>query len=129
MSGRLLLDTNVIIALFPEDSNLHELLAGAQEVFVPVVAIREQYFGAYKSVKVKENLAVIDEFALSSTVLACDAGTAKRYGEIKNRLKEKGQPIPENDMWVAAIAQQHGLGLMSKDVHFEAIENLMVQSY
>lgn len=129
MSGRFLLDTNVIIALFGEDPKIHELLTGAEEVFIPAIAVGELYFGAYKSLKVEENLTLIDEFVLSSTVLACDTGAARRYGEIKNRLKEKGQPIPENDIWIAAIAQQYGLALVTRDVHFEAIENLMVESH
>ena len=43
---------------------------------------------------------------------------------IKNRLKEKGRPIPENDIWIAAIAQQHNLILVTLDDHFNEVENL-----
>lgn len=124
MSGKLLLDTNIIIALFAEDPIVQERLVDAEEVFAPCIAIGELYFGAYKSVKIQENLARIDEFALNNTVLSCDTDTAKRYGDIKNRLKEKGQPIPENDIWIAAIAQQYALTLITKDSHFGTVENL-----
>ncbi|HLG30750.1 MAG TPA: type II toxin-antitoxin system VapC family toxin, partial [Candidatus Brocadiales bacterium] len=102
MNGRLLLDTNIIIALFAGDLTVHEHMANATEVFISAVTIGELYFGAYKSTKVQENLTRIDEFVLSNRVLSCDADTAKRYGGIKNHLKEKGQPIPENDIWIAA---------------------------
>lgn len=84
-------------------------------------------FGAYKSLKVRKNLARIDEFTINNTVIACNTDTAKRYGEIKNRLKEKSQPIPENDIWVAAIAQQYALTLITKDTHFELVENLKIE--
>jgi len=98
-------------------------------VFVPCIAIGELYFGAYKSLKLEENLARIDEFALYNTVLPCEKDIAKKYGEIKSSLKEKGQPIPENDIWIAAIAQQYALTLVTKNPHFEAIENLNIENW
>lgn len=129
MNGRFLLDTNVIIALFAKDPVVHEHLSNAEVMFVPCVARGELYFGAYKSLRIEENLARIDEFALNNTVLACNTETAKRYGEIKSHLKEKGQLIPENDIWIAAIAQQYALTLITKDEHFEMVESLEVESW
>ncbi|MBU4320829.1 MAG: type II toxin-antitoxin system VapC family toxin [Thermodesulfovibrionales bacterium] len=127
MNGKYLLDTNIIISIFAKDPQIHNRLANAEEVFVPCIAIGELCFGAYKSLKIEENLARIDEFALSNTVLPCDIETAKKYGDIKNRLKEKGQPIPENDIWIAAIAQQYALTVVTKDLHFESIEDLKIE--
>jgi tRNA(fMet)-specific endonuclease VapC len=127
VNGRFLLDTNVIIALFARDPMIHERLSNASEVFIPCIVIGELYFGSYKSLKVQENLNRIDEFALSNTVLPCDIETAKKYGDIKNRLKEKGQPIPENDIWIAAIAQQYALTVVTKDAHFKLVENLKIE--
>jgi tRNA(fMet)-specific endonuclease VapC len=127
VNGRFLLDTNIIIALFAEDPKVHERLSSTSEVFIPCTAIGELYFGAYKSIKIQENLNRIDEFALNNTMLPCDIDTAKRYGDIKNRLKEKGQLIPENDIWISAIAQQYDLTLATKDTHFDMIENLKIE--
>ena len=129
MSGKFLLDTNVIIALFAKEPVVHERLSNADEVFVPCIALGEMYFGAYKSLRIKENLARINEFVLNSTVLACDTDTAKKYGDIKNQLKEKGQPLPENDIWIAAVAQQYDLTLITRDTHFHIIENLKIESW
>lgn len=129
MSGKFLLDTNIIIALFAKEPVVHERLSNTDEVFVPCVALGEMYFGAYKSLRIKENLARIDEFVLNITVLACDTDTAKKYGDIKNQLKEKGQPLPENDIWVAAVAQQYDLTLITRDIHFHIIENLKIESW
>ena len=124
MSGKYLLDTNIVIALFADESAIKENLAKADDVFVPSIAIGELNFGARKSARSKDNLARIDEFAESNVVLACDTGTAHFYGEIKNTLRVKGHPIPENDIWIAAIALQHGLTLVTRDAHFGEIENL-----
>lgn len=127
MNGKFLLDTNIIIALFSRDHGVHERISNASEVFVPCIAIGELYFGAYKSLRPQENHARIDEFAINNTVLICNTDTAKRYGDIKNRLKEKGQPIPENDIWIVAIAQQYALTLVSRDTHFDSVEELKVE--
>ena len=129
MSGKFLLDTNVIIALFAKEPVVHERLSNADEVFVPCIALGEMFFGAYKSLRIKENLARINEFVLNSTVLACDTDTAKKYGDIKNQLKEKGQPLPENDIWIAAVAQQYDLTFITRDNHFHIIENLKIESW
>lgn len=101
MNGRYLLDTNVIIAFLAREAGIETNLATADEVFLPVTAIGELYYGARKSGKLGENLARIDELVLSSVVLACDSETARRYGEIKNGLRMKGRPLPENDIWLS----------------------------
>jgi tRNA(fMet)-specific endonuclease VapC len=129
VNGRFLLDANIIISLFAKDSRIHNRIANAEEVFVPCIVLGELYFGAHKSLRIQENLARIDEFAISNTVLACDTDTAKRYGYIKNRLKEKGHPIPENDIWIAAIALQYALTLVTNDTHFDMVENLKVEMW
>lgn len=129
VNGKYLLDTNIIISLFAKDPQIHDRIAKAEEDFIPCIAIEELYFGAYRSSKLEENLARIDEFALSNTVLPCDTDIAKKYGDIKSSLKEKGQPIPENDIWIAAIAQQYGLTLVTKDPHFKAIQNLKIETW
>jgi tRNA(fMet)-specific endonuclease VapC len=99
-------------------------LEQADEVFVPSVALGELYYGARKSGRVAQNLAKIDEFAASSAVLSCAADTAKEYGVIKSGLRAKGRPIPENDIWIAALARQYGLILATRDIHFEVIDKL-----
>lgn len=129
MSGRYLLDTNIIISLFDKDPQIHILIAEAEEVFVPCIVMGELYFGAYKSQNIKQNLARIDDFARNNTVLVCNTNTAKIYGDIKNRLKEKGQPIPENDVWIAAIALEYALILVTKDSHFVIIDDLKVETW
>ena len=124
MAGRFLLDTSIIIALFKKDSNVHSHLITANEVFISCVVVGELYYGAFKSRKVDANLRQINQFVLQNTVLPCDTETAKIYGDIKNSLKNIGKPIPENDIWIAAIAKQHSLTLVTRDSHFSAVEGL-----
>jgi tRNA(fMet)-specific endonuclease VapC len=129
MNGRALLDTNVVIDLFANRPAVRQRLTEIQEVFISSIALGELYFGAYRSMRLNENLALIDEFIANNVVLGCDTETARRYGEIKNELRNKGRPIPENDIWIAAIALQHDLTLITRDAHFEEIVDLKKESW
>ncbi len=66
----------------------------------------------------------VDELLTKATVLSSDAMTSKEYGKIKSDLRKKGKPIPENDIWIAAVAIQYDLKLITKDSHFEYIDDL-----
>ncbi len=129
MNGRLLIDTNIIIALFDSEYAVQQHLVEDIEIFTPAIALGEMYYGAYKSARAKENIARIDEFASLSVVLACDSYTAQWYGQIKESLRKKGRPIPENDIWIAAIALQYDLILITRDDHFDEIDGLNVQKW
>ncbi|MEW6327120.1 MAG: type II toxin-antitoxin system VapC family toxin [Thermodesulfobacteriota bacterium] len=124
MSGKYLLDTNIVIALFAEDPSVVKHMVKASEIFIPVTVIGELFFGAFKSGRPKANAARIEEFAAINAVLACDIAVSREYGQIKERLHKKGHPIPENDIWIAAIAMAHGLTLVSRDEHFKKIGGL-----
>ncbi len=126
MNGKFLLDTSVIIALFADDTAVKDNLDKADEIFIPCIAIGELYYGAWKSARIQENVARIEEFAAANMVLECNSETARHYGEIKNALREKGRPIPENDIWIAAITLQHDLTVATRDTHFNEIPNLKV---
>lgn len=129
MSGRFLLDTNIVIAIFAKDSSVADHLAQATEVFVPSIVLGELFYGAHKSSQARANIARIEEFAGDTVVLACDAVTGREYGRIKNDLRIRGRPIPENDIWIAAIATQHGLTVVSRDDHFDEVSNLAVTTW
>jgi len=122
MNGRYLLDTNIVIALFADESAVTDRLREAEEIFVPSIVLGELYYGARRSSHVKENVARIDDFATGNIVLGCDTETARQYGEIKNGLRRKGHPIPENDIWIAAIALRNDLTLVARDAHYQGSE-------
>ena len=128
-TGRFLLDTNIVIALFARETAVQQRLAEASEVFVPSIVLGELCYGARKSTRVTENLTRIDEFVVSSTVLPCDTATAQQYGDIQNALRAKGRPLPENDIWIAAIARQYQLTLVARDGHFHEVDGLRVEEW
>ncbi len=128
MNGKLL-DTNIVIALFARDRTVEQQLARSKVILLPCIVVGELYFGAYKSTRIAENIARIQEFTAKNRILVCDQDTAHKYGQIKSALKAKETPLPENDMWVAAIALQYELTLVTRDEHFRAIERIRLEHW
>lgn len=129
VSGRFLLDTNIVIALFADEAIVKDNLAQASEIFIPSIVIGELYYGARKSGRVEANVARVGEIVDGSTILVCDAETARQDGEVKNKLRLKGRPLPENDIWIAALALQHELVLVTRDAHFQEVESLKTKAW
>lgn len=127
MPGSTLLDTTAVIALFAADKQVCDWIARTN-VLVSSRVLGELYYGALKSARSAANVARVEEFAASVGVLACDAATARQYGQIKDALT-KGRPIPENDIWIAAVAMQHGLALATHDDHFKEVEGLRLEKW
>ncbi len=129
--GGYLLDTNIVIAVFRQEGAILARLDNAApgSLFVPIIVLGELRFGALKSVMVEENLRRIEGFTAESNVLVCDEEAARLYGEIKDDLRRKGRPIPENDIWIAATALRHELALVTRDSHFEHVAELRVEQW
>lgn len=128
-AGSHLLDTNIVIALFAGEETVLHRLATATQFFVPSIVLGELYYGARNSGRTETNIARIDVFAATNTVLICNTTTAQHYGQIKHQLRMKGRPIPENDLWIAAITVQHQLTLVSRDDHFSEIGGLLTETW
>lgn len=129
VNGSFVLDTNIVIALLAGDAAVVERMAQAALVFLPSIVVGELFYGAYRSGRTEANIALLDQLVSSRAVLPCDAVTARHYGWLKHRLRVQGRPIPENDLWIAALARQHGLSLVSRDAHLIGIESLSVEQW
>lgn len=130
-NGKYLLDTNVLIALLEEEIVIQDRGSSQKTtpVSLPAPAIGELYYGARKSRNTTENLAKVDRLTQRFPLLYCDLDTARWYGIIKNQLQREGRPIPNNDIWIAAIAMQYGLVLVTRDAHFDAVESLPTERW
>jgi tRNA(fMet)-specific endonuclease VapC len=71
-------------------------------------------------------LAEIQNLLIAVVVLSPGLTTADHYGQIRAALAKAGTPIPENDIWIAAIAQEHQLPVAARDPHFDRVPGLQV---
>src|SRR5215467_10122138 len=118
-----LLDTNIVICILNRDHSITRLITSDMQVYVPCIALGEAIMGAHRSERIHENLQAIKSFSKTIPVLPCNAGTAEAYGLIHARLLHKGKPIPDNDIWIAAIAHQRDFTLITRDSHFKYIDS------
>jgi tRNA(fMet)-specific endonuclease VapC len=120
----MILDTNAVSAVLAGDRQLEKVLSRRAVHEIPVIVIGEYRYGLLRSRarKVLEPMlvALID----NSVVLPVDAETAAAYATVREQLRKSGTPIPENDVWIAALAMQHDLTIVSRDVHFGVVEGI-----
>lgn len=129
MSGRYLFDTNVAIRLLNNELDLEARRGSGAEAFLCLTVAGELYFGAEKSGRPEANRSRVDRLIELCAVVPQNLDTARHYGTIKEGLQEKGRPIPENDIWIAAAALQHALTVATGDPHFDHVEGLSTESW
>ncbi len=129
MSGNYLLDTNIVVPLLNRDEKLLEYAENADEIYISSVVLGELYFGAQRSSKIIENIQKIHIFKQRYNILSCGDETAQIYGRIKQQILKKGRPIPENDLWIASVALQYQLPLVTRDEHFTGIDGLKLEKW
>jgi len=122
------IDTSVVIQALRADPVTFSQLA-AVETFISATVVGELYFGAHRSAHFDKEVSKIATFIGHSTIVPCDYDTGVLYGAIKNALQQSGTLIPENDMWIAASALQHGLPLATRDGHFANVPGLMIAEW
>ena len=120
----MILDTNAISALFSGDDSINAALEGAEKHHLPVIVVGEYLFGLEraKSKTILDRLLV--RLVEESHILPIDVNTAQAYVTVRLQLKEQDTPIPENDVWIAALARQHELTVLSRDRHFDAVKGI-----
>ncbi len=120
----MILDTNGLSAMADGDVKLEPLLQEAAEIAIPAIVLGEYKYGIRQSRHRKRYERWLAEVLASCRVLAVDEGTASQYAEVRDELKRGGRPIPGNDLWIAALARQHALPLLSRDRHFDFVPGL-----
>jgi len=124
-----LLDTNIVIELFAKNQHAIKLIDGLGDVRSCDVVLGELFYGAHNSERKQDNLLKVARFASQFPIINTDRTSAEIYGLIKSSLKSQGKPAPDNDIWIAAIAKQHDLTVVTRDAHFSAMPGVNVLGY
>lgn len=124
-----LLDTNIISALMKQEPQAADRARVEAAVALPSRAVGEILFGIQNAPRAPVLLAAIEPLLRHFAVMPCDRTTAEHYACIEAALRSKGRPIPENDIWIAAIAVQHNFVLVTRDAHFGAVDQLRLEQW
>lgn len=126
----ILLDTNAYVAFKRGDSGALAVLRRAPEIALCPTVLGELLAGFAGGSRSARNRRELDEFLRTPRIrlLGIDAETAEHYAAVFAALRRKGRPVPTNDLWIAAVAMQHGYAVFSLDGHFAEMEGLIAGS-
>lgn len=124
---KILLDTNAYVGFKLNVERVVSMIANAGHIYFSPVVLGELMFGFRNGSRFKENMEELDLFMRHEVVELVQVGsvTADRYSRIASYLKLQGNPIPTNDIWIAAQTMEYGAELITSDKHFEKIAGLV----
>jgi predicted nucleic acid-binding protein len=117
----MILDTNALSAAADDDPAIVPLLARADQIAIPVIALGEYRYGIAQSRHRASYAEWLMGLLHDCLVLDANEPTTHHYAEITLELKQQARPIPTNDIWIAALCRQHSLPLLSRDRHFDLV--------
>jgi len=109
--------------------NVAAIIGSLQSVCLPAVVLGELLHGAGASGRSADNLRQVRDFAQKCELLEVTAEVAERYATLKLELRAAGKPIPDNDIWIAALCLECGVPLVTRDGHFGHLPALSVVSW
>jgi tRNA(fMet)-specific endonuclease VapC len=122
----ILLDTDAFSAFLRGHEGVVARVRGAERVLLSAVVAGELLYGFRRGSRYEHNLRLLEAFASSPYVefLPITWTTADRFGRIAAALRDKGRPIPTNDIWIAAHAMETGADLLAFDEHYREVDGL-----
>ena len=126
MPTRVIFDTNAYSHLFRGNSDCAEVLQLSSRIGIPVIVMAELLSGFERGNRYAQNVAQLEQFLALPRVelILPDQETAFAYAKANVQLEKLGQPIPTNDLWIAALTMQHNDVLLTFDAHFSRIIGL-----
>lgn len=122
MVMEMLFDTNIIIAFLKNEVPIVDFFRKQECINVSSISVGEMYYGALNSKNPKKNYNLYKDFFEHCNILKIDEITAKYYAKIRLHLKNIGNPIPENDIWIAASVFEHSLIIATRDKHLLGLD-------
>ena len=120
----MILDTNALSAWADGDEEFLGSLPTSR-VALPVIVIGEYLWGLRKS----RHRAALEGWLANaiggSRVLPITLATTVAYADVREGIQAKGRPIPQNDTWIAALALEHDLPIISRDSHFDLVDGVV----
>jgi tRNA(fMet)-specific endonuclease VapC len=123
---RMALDTNRYTDLARGDGFIVNLVANADEIWLPFIVLGELRAAFAAGSQEARNEAVLRRFLLKPGVGVLYPGeqTTHHYANAYRQLRKQGTPIPTNDMWIAALVLEHSLVLCARDAHFDVLAQI-----
>ncbi len=126
----ILLDTNAYAAFKRGDADMVEIIQHVEKIAISPIVLGELFSGFDSGNRSNQNRNELKQFLQSSrvSIYGMTSDTAHFYSHVYLMLKAKGNPIPTNDMWIAAQALENGFAVCTYDKHFSVLDGLLTVS-
>ncbi len=124
---KLVLDTNIYSDYAEGLPETVDFMATYGElIYLPSVVLGELYFGFMKGSRQRFNEKKLQQLIgrLRVEIINVNADIARKYAIIYLALKKKGTKIPINDVWISACCMEVGGTLLTRDKHFEFVDQI-----
>ena len=123
------LDTNFLIDVLRNKLNTEGILDMIERPKTTTINVFELYFGAKRSVKKKESISNVNSLIKSIEVLGFDLLAAVKTANIHAKLKNSGETLEIEDIFIAGIVMANDEELLTRDDHFSRIPGLRCRSW
>ena len=123
VSGRVVPDSNAVVALLAGNTSVAARLNAATEVLLAAAVLGELRYGALNSGR----LVRLDQFSSMCRFVPVTEAVVHAYAELRLALKQQGRPVPENDIWIAATAKVFEAIVITGDAHFASFPGLLLE--
>ena len=120
----MILDTNALSAFIDGDDAVASVLRFQPRAAIPVIVLGEFRYGIAQSRHRKRYESWLSDNLPHFDILNVSEETTVAYASVRSQLKRSGLPIPANDAWIAALAMQHRLPILSRDHHFDIVDRV-----
>jgi tRNA(fMet)-specific endonuclease VapC len=125
-----ILDTDHCVAILRKSLDLRDHVPADEELFITSMTVAELIHGAYRSLHREDNLTRLEVLFAALTILPFDETVARRFGQLKAELEERGQPLDDLDLQIASIAIHHNLSLATNNTkHFRRVKELKLENW
>ena len=124
--SRYCLDTSAYSHFQRGDARVVGLIDRADWIGMPAIVLGELRAGFRMGGQLDRNEQEVQAFLANPAVelLIVDEEVSTHYADIVADLRQRGKPLPTNDIWIAATAARAGAMVLSYDEHFEAISRV-----
>ncbi len=126
---KLVLDTNIYCDYAEGLPDVVDAIATyGQSILIPSVVLGELFFGFMKGGRQQFNEKKLRQVVnrLKIEIIDVNTDVARKYATIYLSLQKRGMKIPINDVWIAACCMEVGGTLLTRDKHFELLDQIEV---
>ena len=124
---KLVLDTNIYCDYAEGVPETVDMIATRGEyIYIPSIVVGELTYGFMKGKRQQFNERKLRQIVsrLRIEIIDVTAEVARKYAIIYLALIRKGAKIPINDVWIAACCMEVGGTLLTRDKHFEYLDQV-----